>query len=104
MPTKHIIAIHGRASKPSGTKKKELVLKSLLHGLGRVKPAAAQAVSSDKVKFSFVYYGDIANRELVNANSKEKKELTGTNDPKYEFAPCEPPDSYDQDLERLFAR
>jgi len=104
MPTKRIIVIHGRATKPSGSKKEELVLKSLLHGLGRVNPAAANKVKNGKVKFDFIYYGDISNREMVKASKKARRDLKGTNDAQYEFSPCELPESYDDDLERLFAR
>ncbi len=102
MRKKHLIVIHGRASKPSYSKKRQLVLKSLLHGLSRVSPTVEQAVRNGEVKFSFVYYGDISNRELVEANSKEKGELAGTNDAKYEFKPCEDSKSYDDDLKKLF--
>lgn len=101
---KHLIVIHGRATKPSGSKKEELVLRSLLHGLKRVDEGAAKAVGTDRVKFSFVYYGDVSNRELVQMGAKSKKDLPATNDAEYEFKPCEKEDSYDEDLDRLLAR
>lgn len=101
---KHLIIIHGRATKPSGSTKKDLVLKALLHGLERIDVAAAKAVRTDKVKFSFVYYGDVSNREMIKAGSKSKKDLPDTNDAKYEFKPCETADSYNEDLDRLLAR
>ncbi len=104
MPTKHIIIIHGRATKPSGSKKQELVMKSLLHGLERVDKKAHNAVKKGKVKCSFVYYGDISNRLMIEKGAKAKKELTGRNDPEYDSAPCEKPDSYDADLATLLAR
>lgn len=104
MATKHIIIIHGRASKPSGSKKQELIMKSFLHGLGRVDEKAANAVKKGKVKCSVVYYGDINNQLLIAAGAKTKKEFPGKNDPEYGNAPCEAPDSYDADLDRLLAR
>lgn len=33
---KHLIVIHGRATKPSATEKRRLVKKSLLHGINRL--------------------------------------------------------------------
>lgn len=104
MAAKHIIIIHGRATKPSGSKKQELVMKSLLHGLGRVDQKAFAALKKGKVKCSMVYYGDINNRLMIAAGGKTKKELTGKNDPEYGSAPCEEPGSYDADLDRLLAR
>ncbi|MGJ8654715.1 MAG: hypothetical protein ACSHX8_15755 [Opitutaceae bacterium] len=103
MPAKkHIIVIHGRATKPSGSKKEALVRKSLLHGLERIDPSAAKLIKDKKVKLSFVYYGDISNREMVKAGKKDSKDLPAENNAKYDFKPCEDPDSYDDDLEKLF--
>ena len=101
---KHLIVIHGLSTKPAGRKKEELVRRSLLHGLERVDTAAAKAVGTPKVKYSFVYYGDVSNREMVNAGAKSKKDLPAANDTEYEFKPCEEEDSYDEDLDLLLAR
>lgn len=104
MVTKHLIIIHGRATKPSGSKKKELVTKSLLHGLERVDVDAAAAVADSKVKCSHVYYGDINNSLMIAAGEKTKNALSGKNDAKYGHAPCEDPRSYDDDLATILQR
>lgn len=104
MPKKHLIVIHGRATKPSYSEKKRLVVKSLLHGLERVDARAAKKINDKKVELTFVYYGDINNREIVAHDPGKKKELTGTNDRQSIYAPCEPNGSYDADLERMLAQ
>jgi hypothetical protein len=99
---KHLIVIHGRATKPSSNEKERLVKKSLLHGLERVDSAAAGKVKNGTVKFNFVYYGDINNREMINHDPDIARKLTGTNTAKYGGGPCEPAESYDDDLKRMF--
>ena len=100
---KHLIVIHGRATKPSEREKKRLVKQSILHGLGRVSPAAAAKVRSGEVKLAIAYYGDINNEEMIKAGKKVRQELKGR-DPDHGNAPCELDKSYDEDLKRLFAR
>lgn len=102
---KHLIVIHGRASKPSGSEKRKLVEASLRHGIARVSPEGAELLRDpERVRYSFVYYGDISNRELVAARSKAREDLKGQNDPEYDFLPCEEEGSFDGDLSRLFER
>ena len=74
---KHLILIHGRATKPSETEKKRLVTASLLHGLNRVDPAAAKKLEDKKIGYTFVYYGDVSNREIMNHDPDVKRQLTG---------------------------
>jgi hypothetical protein len=110
--TKHLIVIHGRASKPSEKEKKRLVLKALKHGLGRVDASgdtakrigASSAIPQNKrVKFSFVYYGDFSNTALLEKKPDLKAYLKDQ-DPDHDNTACEVAGSYDADLDRLFAR
>jgi hypothetical protein len=101
---KHLVVIHGRATKPSYSEKNRLVIKSLLHGLERTDSKAASRIHDQKVKLSFVYYGDINNREILVKSPEKKKELKGRNDPRYGGGPCEPAGSYDADLARMFGQ
>lgn len=101
---KHLIVIHGRATKPSFREKRRLVTKSLLHGLERVDAAAAARIRDRKVAFTFVYYGDINNREIIARDPDKRKELTGRNDTRYGAGPCEPDGSYNADLESMLLR
>ena len=102
-PPKHLIVIHGRATKPAEREKKRLVKESILHGLGRVSPEAAAKIRSGEVKLSLAYYGDISNAEMVKAGKKVLQELKGR-DPDHGNAACELDGSYDADLKSLFAR
>ncbi len=99
--SKHLIVIHGRATKPSSKEKKRLVKKSLIHGLERVSPQAAQKLKNGEIRFSLAYYGDICNREMIRADEKEKSELPDK-DPAHGNSPCEKAGSYDADLAKLF--
>jgi len=104
MPSKkkHLIIIHGRATKPSEAEKKRLIKASLIHGLNRVDENAAKMITNKKINYTFVYYGDISNREIVLNDPDKKSELSGKNDQKYDQAPCEPNGSYDDDLAKMF--
>lgn len=90
MPRKHLILIHGRAEKPAKSTKERLVRQALTHGLDRIDPSSGLSgkIAEDQVKFTFVYYGDITNRELAARNSEIGKKLTETNDPGSVFTPC----------------
>ena len=98
---KHLILIHGRSTKPSEAAKALMVTRALKHGLDRVDPSgkASQSLDNGKVKFDFVYYGDIANQRMLEKNKSLKKQLTAT-DPKYN-CPCEPTEKYTEALDRL---
>ena len=101
---KHLIVIHGRATKPSGSEKKRLVKKSLLHGINRIDAAVGTRINNGEIKYSFVYYGDISNRELIARDKDLKKRLTDKNNDKYNNEPCELKGSYDDDLETMLAQ
>lgn len=101
---KHLIVIHGRATKPSYGEKRRLVIESLQHGLERVDPRAANRMHDKKLDFSFIYYGDINNREIIAKDPGKKQELTGRNDPRYGGGACEPAGSYNADLANMLAR
>lgn len=89
MATKqHIIAIHGRATKPSEMEKRRLVKTSILHGLDRVSGKKADKLRSGEVRLSLAYYGDINNAEMMKAGKKSRSDLTGR-DPAHDNAPCE---------------
>jgi hypothetical protein len=99
---KHLIIIHGRATKPSETEKKRLVKLSLLHGLNRVDTEAADMLKNSNIKYTFVYYGDISNREILRKDPGKKSDLKGKNDANHDLAPCELAGSYDDDLAEMF--
>lgn len=99
MADKHLIIIHGRATKPTEAEKKRLVMKALTAGLNRIDSDAAQQIADGQVKTTFVYYGDISNRILVN-DKPELKEYMVEIDGNW----FEPNGSYDKDLDRLLAR
>ena len=103
-PHKHLILIHGRATKPSGSEKSRLVKESLLHGLNREDSAVADKVNSGEIKYDFIYYGDISNRTLIARDKNREKNLKGKNDAKYNHEPCELKGSYDKNLETLLAQ
>jgi hypothetical protein len=89
MPQKHIILIHGRAIKPSQKAMIELSRRAITSGLGRAKrQPAAHLFESNKVKFSFCYFGDISN-EILAQNSKEQREKLTDKDP-VSGKPCFP--------------
>lgn len=99
---KHLIVIHGRSTKPSETEKKRLTKEALLHGLSRVDSLAAKKFKDKKIKYTFIYYGDVNNREMIERKPSLRKSLTGENDKKYGYAPCVAKKTYDADLQKLF--
>jgi len=103
MTRKHIIFVHGRSVKPAASKKKKLMLQSMLHGLNTVSPDAAEAVRSGKIKFSFTYYGDINNAILAGRDPEVDALLTARNDRKYDHAPCLPHADLEHSLKQLMA-
>lgn len=97
MMAKHLILIHGRSSKPAQAEKARLAELALRHGLARVDPTLPSTIGTG-VKLSFVYYGDVSNRLLLEHDpDRWRLELTAL-DPENGDAPCEPPGSYDKDL------
>jgi hypothetical protein len=80
MATKHIMVVHGRATKPVREEKERLVKMALIAGLERVSRSAAQKVSGGEAKFTLAYYGDINNSVMVKAEPyrKEKTVLRDT--------------------------
>lgn len=100
---KRLILIHGRATKPCGHEKARLVRRTLLHGLARADGRARQRVESGATAYTFVYYGDLINRIMVEADPRLGGTLT-ERDPEHRGAPCELTGSYDADLERMLAR
>lgn len=101
---KHLIVIHGRATKPAGSEKKRLVLRALLHGLDRVSTPAANKLRNNRVKFDFIYYGDVNNELILKSDLTMKRYLTGQNDVRYGGGPCEAKGSYNQDLANMLAQ
>lgn len=99
MATKHLILIHGRATKPNKVEKCRLLKKSLLSGLAHVDNFAAKAIEENRVKLSFAYYGDLLNNLLVAANPGLAKNMVRENDSWFERS-----NSYDADLARLLER
>jgi hypothetical protein len=79
MPQKHIILIHGRAIKPSRKTMIDLSRRAIRSGLARAGRGAADAIfESDKLKFSFCYFGDISNGILAEKSNTEAAKLTET--------------------------
>ena len=103
--TKHLMIIHGRSTKPSENEKKRIVREALLNGLGRVDPKAAARLTSGpkKVKLSFIYYGDISNKLIVQKSPDKKARLKGR-DAKHGNARCIPDNYYDKGLKTLYAQ
>ncbi len=98
---KRLIIIHGRASKPSEKEKRRLAEMALFNGLRRVSSEAAKRLEDKSIKYDFVYYGDINNRELMNNDPEVKQQLKGR-DPQHNNSPCEVDGSYDADMQKLF--
>lgn len=99
MPAKHLVIIHGRDKKPEPEEMNRLVRTSLIAGLARVNEQAAQKVRQAEVKISFIYYGDINNRILIEHDPDKKDLMTQINGSWYVR-----PGYYDDDLERLMER
>lgn len=100
---KHLILIHGRATKPSEREKRRLVKKTLLHGLDRVAPEAAKAIRTRDVRFSLAYYGDICNGIML-ASDKTTRANLSERDPAHDYGPCEAKGSYNKHLKLLLDR
>lgn len=102
---KHLIVIHGRSTKPSHREKERVVTEALKHGLSRINPTAGARIgkqaSTDGVKYSFVYYGDISNHLILSRSPSKSSRLTGR-DPDHDNQPCEPDGFYKTGLEMLF--
>jgi hypothetical protein len=99
MPPKHLLLVHGRATKPARQEKERLVKQALLHGLERVSARAAEAVRSGRVATSLAYYGDINNRLVLAAQPRLRAHMVQVDGVWYERD-----GSYDRDLEKLLAR
>jgi len=97
--SKHIIFIHGRGTKPKKSVKEKLVKKCLVAGLNKINADVARGVDENKIKTTIVYYGDILNRILVNADPQLKKSLVEIDGQWYE-----PDDRYDENLDKLLSR
>ncbi|MFN2567574.1 MAG: hypothetical protein ABR499_21475 [Gemmatimonadaceae bacterium] len=76
MPAKHLVLVHGRSTKPRRAEKERYVRTALLHGLKRVSPIAAGLIESGEVKTTCVYYGDICNELLCDADPRLRQKLT----------------------------
>jgi hypothetical protein len=100
---KRLILIHGRATKPCQEEKARLVRKCLLHGLDRADPKARKRIESGQVAYTFVYYGDLINQVMLEADPALRGTLT-EKDPAHGGAPCEVAGSYDADLDTMLAR
>ena len=75
MPAKHLVLIHGRSTKPRRAEKERYVRTALLHGLNRVSAIAAGLVESGEIRTTCVYYGDVCNELLCNADPSLRKKL-----------------------------
>jgi hypothetical protein len=99
MGQKHIILIHGRATKPTYDEKWRLVQQALLAGLRRHSDEAAKRIEQKQVKLSFAYYGDLSNRLMIKAQPKTKEGMIQVGSDWFEK-----PGSYDDALKTLLAR
>jgi hypothetical protein len=101
MPAKHLVLIHGRSTKPRRAEKERYVRTALIHGLNRVSPVAARLIESGEVKTTYVYYGDVCNEILCDADPKlrEKLVLDPADGIFYEADGC-----YDKQMAELLAR
>ncbi len=98
---KHLLLIHGRATKPDKPTKERLARAALARGLSHADKTFAEGTLEDHdLTFRLVYYGDINNTIMVDAEPERKDEMVkGGDDVWYE-----PPDSYDADLKKLLRR
>lgn len=99
MNKKHIIIIHGRAIKPQPHVKERLVLSSLIEGIRRLDKKVAKSIEEEKVKVTFIYYGDVSNRILVDKKPEVKKGMICIDGKWYV-----PDDEYDKSLKKLLRR
>ncbi|MFB5678438.1 hypothetical protein ACE3NQ_23570 [Paenibacillus terreus] len=99
MACKHLVIIHGRDKKPRCEEMKALVEKALIAGLQRVNEESADKIRNNSIKLSFVYYGDINNRLLVQRHCRLKYIMEEENGQWYVRRGY-----YDKDLETLIQR
>lgn len=101
MSSKHLVIIHGRDKKPVCEVMEGLVRKSLAAGLRRVDEDTASMLEKGAVKLTFVYYGDINNRLLLERQDmKPREDYWIKQHGKWYVRP----DFYEEDLQRLIAR
>lgn len=101
MGSKHLIIIHGRDKKPVCEEMERFVRLSLTAGLRRVDERAAHLLEEEAVKLSFVYYGDINNRLLLEKQvGMSQEDYWFEQKGKWYVRAC----YYHEDLERLIAR
>lgn len=117
--SKHLFVIHGRSTKPSEAEKRRVASEALLHGLNRVDPDQQATLEEQagpngethhfirygghpRVRYSFIYYGDISNQLILERNPGKRDRLSGR-DPDHGNQPCEPVGFYDVGLQSLFA-
>jgi hypothetical protein len=78
---KHLFLVHGRSTKPTADEKQALVK------------------HNGDVAFTFIYYGDLSNREIIRRWPELANEMVQYGDAHYE-----PADSYVENLRKLVAR
>ncbi|WP_081667021.1 hypothetical protein [Paenibacillus pinihumi] len=96
MTTKHMVIIHGRDKKPTEEEMTRLVRTSLIAGLRRIDEEAAAAVESERIKLTFIYYGDINNAILIKHHCELQNIMQEKNGNWYVYDGF-----YDRNLERL---
>ncbi len=101
--TKRIIVIHGRSIKPAYGVQKEMVKKSLAHGVSRTNADLGNKILNDEIAFDFAYYGDINNRFMGEKDSLHK-DMLKADDPDFPEYKCRPHDDLEISLEKLFDR
>ena len=101
--TKHIIFVHGRATKPSQKEKEGLVRSALVHGVARGDHEAAEAIRSGRVRFTVAYFGDINNRILRRSSTHAWKWMA-KKDPDHGNALCEDGAYYYDSLAQALSR
>ncbi len=87
---KHIILIHGRDIKPAEAPMRTLAKTAILRGLQRARSTKGyDALQGGRVKFTFVYYGDISN-QILAAKSSAVRDKLKDRDPNHGNQPCFP--------------
>ncbi len=99
MPKKHLILIHGRSAKPRKAEKERLAREALTSGLMRISETAAERIG-EEVAFTFVYYGDLINKVLVEAQPDAPGDLVETEDGAW----YKPEGHSDEAIKRLIGR
>ena len=102
--SKHLILIHGRSTKPSESEKRSLVNRVITDSLNRIDSNIAKNFSDNKIKYSFIYYGDINNKLMLEHDKSLKNNLISKNDAKYNFEPCEPVERYASSMDQLLTQ